>query len=295
MKESQRNLKQRKFKIALPLLTIFHASVLVLITLFSFNMTSHADTDTKTALPIDSRIPGGIAVIPLEGNTENVSFKGKKVWKLNDNNDKSWAVIGIPLNQKVGQVKYQVNNEDCTFTIKDKAYREQHLTVKRKHSNPPADQIKRIQKESRLSKTAFTTFSDINKNKPYQPFLLPAKGPISSPFGLKRFFNEQARRPHSGIDIAAPKGSNIIAPADGKVILTGEFFFNGNSIFIDHGQGLITMYCHMDQLDIAMGDTVKAGDIIGKVGSTGRVTGPHLHWTVSLNNSRIEPLLFTEN
>lgn len=295
MKEKQRNLKQRKFKIVLPLLTIFHASVLVLITLFSFNMTSHADTDTKTALPIDSRIPGGIAVIPLKDKTDNVSFKGKKVWKVNDRNDQTWAVIGIPLSQKVGQVEYKINGKDFSFSIKDKAYREQHLTVKRKHSNPPADQIKRIQKESRLSKTAFTTFSNINKNKPYEPFLLPAKGPISSPFGLKRFFNEQARRPHSGIDIAAPRGSNIIAPADGEVILTGEFFFNGNSIFIDHGQGLITMYCHMDQLDIAMGDTVKAGDVIGKVGSTGRVTGPHLHWTVSLNNSRIEPLLFTEN
>lgn len=295
MKKSQRNLKPIKLKIALPLLTIFHASVLVLFSLLSFSMISHADTASETLLPIDSRIPGGIAVIPLKDTTDNVSFKGKKVWKVNDQNDQAWAVIGIPLSQKVGQVEYQINGKDFSFSIKDKAYREQHLTVKRKHSNPPADQIKRIQKESRLSKTAFTTFSDINKNKPYQSFLLPAKGPISSPFGLKRFFNEQARRPHSGIDIAAPRGSNIIAPADGKIILTGDFFFNGNSIFIDHGQGLITMYCHMDQLDIAIGDTVKAGDIIGKVGSTGRATGPHLHWTVSLNNSRIEPLLFTEN
>ncbi len=295
MKEKQRNLKSIKLEMALPLLTIFHASILVLFTLFSFSMISHADTENETLLPIDSRIPGGIAVIPLKDKTDNVSFKGKKVWKVNDRNDQTWAVIGIPLSQKVGQVEYKINGKDFSFSIKDKAYREQHLTVKRKHSNPPADQIKRIQKESRLSKTAFTTFSNINKNKPYEPFLLPAKGPISSPFGLKRFFNEQARRPHSGIDIAAPRGSNIIAPADGEVILTGEFFFNGNSIFIDHGQGLITMYCHMDQLDIAMGDTVKAGDVIGKVGSTGRVTGPHLHWTVSLNNSRIEPLLFTEN
>ena len=295
MKENQRNLKSIKLEMALPLLTIFHASILVLFTLFSFSMISHADTENETLLPIDSRIPGGIAVIPLKDKTDNVSFKGKKVWKVNDRNDQTWAVIGIPLSQKVGQVEYKINGKDFSFSIKDKVYREQHLTVKRKHSNPPADQIKRIQKESRLSKTAFTTFSNINKNKPYEPFLLPAKGPISSPFGLKRFFNEQARRPHSGIDIAAPRGSNIIAPADGEVILTGEFFFNGNSIFIDHGQGLITMYCHMDQLDIAMGDTVKAGDVIGKVGSTGRVTGPHLHWTVSLNNSRIEPLLFTEN
>jgi murein DD-endopeptidase MepM/ murein hydrolase activator NlpD len=94
------------------------------------------------------------------------------------------------------------------------------------------------------------------------------------------------------LDIAAARGADIIAPAAGEIILTGDFFFNGNSIFIDHGQGLITMYCHMDKLERKQGDKVKAGEIIGKVGSTGRATGPHLHWTVSLNNSRVEPLLF---
>lgn len=284
---------QRKTKVLIPILYVLQVSTLVFLSLFTFSAISYADTGT--ALPKDSRVPGGVAIIPLESKHKNVVFNGKNVWQLNDHKDKKWAVIGIPLKQKTGSVKYQIDGKEFTFTIKDKAYKEQHLTVKRKHSNPPADQIKRIQKESRLSKTAFTTFSDINKEKPYKSFLLPAKGPISSPFGLKRFFNKQARRPHSGIDIAAPKGSNIIAPADGKVILTGEFFFNGNSIFIDHGQGLITLYCHMDQLDIAVGDTVKAGDIIGKVGSTGRVTGPHLHWTVSLNNTRVEPLLFLNN
>ena len=267
-------------------------SVLILLFAVSFSTINHASD--QPLLPKDSRVPGGIAVIALdiEDQAPEVTFNGKKVWQLTDSNNEPWAVIGIPLKQKPGKVNYQVNGKQHTFTIKDKVYKEQHLTVKRKHSNPPEDQIKRIQQESRLSKKAFTTFSNINKDKGYQNFLLPTQGPISSPFGLKRFFNEQARRPHSGIDIAAPRGSNIIAPADGEIVLTGNFFFNGNSIFIDHGQGLITMYCHMDQLDSKEGDKVKAGDIIGKVGSTGRATGPHLHWTVSLNNSRIEPLLF---
>jgi murein DD-endopeptidase MepM/ murein hydrolase activator NlpD len=271
----------------------------ILFLLFSFSTTNYADelhqvTLPQASLPQDRRIPGGIAVIPLDKTekTQKVTFNGKKAWQLIDKNNQHWAIIGIPLKQKVGAVTYKVNDKDFSFMIKDKAYKEQHLTVKRKHSNPPVDQIKRIQKESRLSKIAFSTFSNINKGQTYSSFLLPTEGPISSPFGLKRFFNEQARRPHSGIDIAAPRGSDIIAPADGEVILTGDFFFNGNSIFIDHGQGLITLYCHMDQLESKIGDKVKAGDIIGKVGSTGRATGPHLHWTVSLNNSRIEPLLF---
>lgn len=245
----------------------------------------------ETVLPQDSRVPGGLAVIELSTSQHSVSFQGKPVWQIKKD-DKQWAVIGIPLKQKPGQVKYKIANEEHFFTVQDKAYKEQHLTVKRKHSNPPADQIKRIQNESRLSREAFSTYSDINKEAIFSGFLMPSQGPISSPFGLKRFFNEQARRPHSGIDIAAPRGADILAPADGKVILTGNFFFNGNSIFIDHGQGLITMYCHMDELESKQGQIVKAGELIGKIGSTGRATGPHLHWTVSLNNSRVEPLLF---
>lgn len=244
-------------------------------------------------LPQDSRVPGGLAVIELSPKQaqQEVRFQDKPVWKIQDHNQ-HWAVIGIPLKLKTGQASYQIGGKDYFFSVQDKSYKEQHLTVKRKHSNPPQDQIKRIQKESRLSHQAFTTFSKINAGAAFSGFLLPSQGPISSPFGLKRFFNKQARRPHSGIDIAAPRGADILAPADGKVILTGNFFFNGNSIFIDHGQGLITMYCHMDELESKQGQWVKRGDLIGKIGSTGRATGPHLHWTVSLNNSRVEPLLF---
>jgi murein DD-endopeptidase MepM/ murein hydrolase activator NlpD len=246
-------------------------------------------------LPQDSRVPGGIAVIPLSmtSNNSQIKFNDKPVWQI-VGKEQSWAILAIPLKQKPGKVNYLVGDQVHSFEVKNKAYKEQHLTVKRKHSNPPADQIKRIQKESRLSREAFERFSDINKNMPYQNLLLPTTGPISSPFGLKRFFNEQARRPHSGIDIAAPRGTDIIAPMDGEIVLTGNFFFNGNSIFIDHGQGLVTMYCHMDKLESQQGQSVKAGDVIGKVGSTGRATGPHLHWTVSLNNTRIEPLLFID-
>ena len=271
-----------------------NAVVSIFFSLLLLSVTSAAKDTSTFMLPQDSRVPGGLAVIALAPSNakRDITFNGQKVWQLSDNANNHWAIIGIPLSQKVGKVNYKIDGKDYVFTITDKDYEEQHLTVKRKHSNPPADQIKRIQKESRLSKKAFTTFSNTHYSNHYHDFLKPAQGPTSSPFGLKRFFNEQARRPHSGIDIAAPRGADIIAPAAGEIILTGHFFFNGNSLFIDHGQGLITMYCHMDKLERKQGDKVKAGEIIGKVGSTGRATGPHLHWTVSLNNSRVEPLLF---
>ena len=122
--------------------------------------------------------------------------------------------------------------------------------------------------------------------------LQPVEGRYSSPFGLRRFFNEQARKPHSGLDIVANEGTPVRAAADGVVINTGNYFFNGNTVFIDHGQGLITMYCHLNRIDVSDGQQVKRGDLIGGVGSTGRVTGAHLHWSVLLNGTLVNPELF---
>lgn len=245
---------------------------------------SHAE------LPQENRVPGGIAILDLGTFKEkpSVSFNNSPVW-VHQSSENFKAIIGIPLNQKPGQARIQVNGQSVAFEIKDKKYQEQRLTVARKHSNPSEQQLKRIRKESAKSAQAFKQFSQV---KTRGDFIWPAQGPISSPFGLKRFFNDQPRRPHSGLDIAAPAGDSIVSPASGTVVLTGDFFFNGNAVFIDHGQGLVTMYCHMQSIDVKDGQAVKQGELIGRIGSTGRVTGPHLHWTVSLNNSRVDPMLF---
>lgn len=258
--------------------------------LFSMNLTAE-EASAPSVFPEEARVPGGTAVINLGYFDElpDVSFNGNPVWLYRTAEGNVWAAMGIPLSQTTGEAEYLVNDKAFSFQVRDKKYREQHLTVSRKHSNPDTSQLKRITRESKRSKEAFRQFS---AHPTSGRFIWPVSGPISSPFGLKRFFNEQPRRPHSGIDIAAARGTPIVAPAAGKVILTGNLFFNGNTVFIDHGNGLVTMYCHMDSIDVKQGNLLSQGEVFGTIGSTGRATGPHLHWTVSLNTSPVDPMLF---
>ncbi|GJM05527.1 MAG: peptidase M23 [marine bacterium B5-7] len=246
-------------------------------------------------LPNESTVPGGIAIISIHTlEKPEAYFHGQRVMVLGSSDN--WkAIVGIPLTKTAGTQSLTVKNggiaSNYKFEIHNKEYETQYLTIKNKRKvNPNKQDMSRIVTETEIISKAKSYWRD-NENISLQ-FIKPTKGPYSSPFGLKRFFNKQARKPHSGLDIAAPKGTPIVAPADGVVLNTGDYFFNGNTVFIDHGQGLITMYCHMNHIDIKEGARVKTGDIIGKVGLTGRVTGAHLHWSVILNNTTVDPLLF---
>ena len=247
-------------------------------------------------LPKANSVPGGIAVVNLKTEIKplQVSFQNKNVLVVNNKNN-WYAVVGLPLATKPGMhfllVKQVGNNSKISFQVRDKRYATQHLTIKNKRKvNPTQEDLQRIAKERVIIRSALRTFTpadDVQLN-----FVIPVDGRFSSPFGLRRFFNGQARKPHSGLDIAAPSGTPIKSPANGKVIATGDYFFNGNTIFLDHGQGLITMFCHLSKILVKQGTFVDRGQIIGEVGMTGRVTGPHLHWSVSLNDARVEPRLF---
>lgn len=253
---------------------------------------------SATTLPNHTPVPGGLAVILLQEHDPRVAsvrFNDKPVFTI-ESQQQWYALLGLPLSIKPGQKKLDVttitgNKLSIPFHIDNKKYKEQHITITDKRKvNPNKLDMKRITKEKKRITAAFRHWSHSHHNN--LSFTIPVKGRQSSPFGLQRFFNGQARRPHSGLDIAAPQGTHIFAPAAGNVILTGDFFFNGQSVFIDHGQGLITMYCHLSVISVKEGDEIKQGDKMGEVGKTGRTTGPHLHWSVSLNNARIDPVLF---
>ena len=254
-------------------------------------------SDVLAKLPEQSAVPGGVMILSV-GNSQqtkpDVYFEDKPVMVVKA--DGLWqAVVGIPLSAKAGTLRIVVKRgeEKSTqlFSIKDKQYPTQYITVKDERKvNPNPLDMKRINQESSRIKEALTAWTETN-NEPVN-FVWPIKGRVSGLFGRRRVFNGEPRNPHSGMDIAAKTGTPIHAPAAGVVRGTGNYFFNGNTVFIDHGQGLITMFCHLSRIDVKDGQTVKQGDIIGAVGATGRVTGPHLHLGVSLNNERVEPRLF---
>lgn len=238
-------------------------------------------------------IPGGIVSITLDqsgATAPTVLFQNKSAMTIQNAQGEWIAVIGVPLDQS-SPIELAVNDKKISLSINDFPYEEQHIEIKEKRKvNPQKNDMTRISHEYNQMTPVYKSFNDGLANN-WNSMLKPVDGPYSSAFGLKRFFNGQARKPHSGIDIAAPEGAPIKAPADGTIALTGDFFFNGNSVFIDHGQGLISMMCHLSRIDVKEGDVIKQGDLIGAVGKTGRATGPHLHWTVSLNNARVNPKL----
>ncbi len=241
-------------------------------------------------------VPGGIAVIPLasaDGPAPQAYFGERRVM-VSAINGRWHAVVGIPLGTKPGSQTLQITTDKgqdrVAFTVRGKEYQAQYITLDNDRMvNPYERDMDRILSEKKIITGSFATWKE---GEVATGFILPVEGRMSSPFGLRRFFNKQPRNPHSGLDIAAPTGTQVRAPAAARVITTGDYFFNGNTIFLDHGQGLVTMYCHLDRIDVEPGQMVEQGEPIGTVGMTGRVTGPHLHWGVSLNDARVDPTLF---
>ena len=274
---------------------IRHCAKITLVLYMTVSASTASADATVTRLPPSLLVPGGVAVVPTAGNAVEAQYRGERVL-LARFEGQQYAVIGIPLSAKPGPQTFTISDdtgkrETLGFSIADKAYTEQRLTIKNQRQvNPNQEDMVRIQAESAEMKQAFQSWNE--ELTPTFSMLPPVDGIRSSSFGHKRFFNGEPRAPHSGMDIAADEGTPIVAPAAGRIVATGNYFFNGNTIILDHGHGLISLYCHMNTIDVEVGRHVIAGEQIGRVGQTGRVTGPHLHWSVNLNNTRIDPAIF---
>ncbi len=249
-----------------------------------------------TPLPREESVPGGVKLVHLGAGTDaipSVDVDGHRVMVIR--NDGEWlAVIGIPLSAPLAPRDVVIHDgagrREIEFNVMDKHYATQSLKVAPRQVNPSSADLERIKRERVIIDRAMSRWSNEQPESLRLP--QPVPGVRSSTFGMRRVFNGESRNPHSGMDIAAPAGTPVLAPVAGTVIDTGEFFFNGNTVFVDHGRGLISMYCHLSAIDVKRGQHVAAGTRLGAVGMTGRATGPHLHWGLSLNRAWVDPELF---
>ncbi len=256
-------------------------------------------------LPRHASVPGGIALIPLGAARERPEAHRAQVPLLVVGDPSAWtALVGIPLAAATGPGKIQVQMRgaplrEVDYEVQPRKYLEQRLRVAPGQVDlSPEDQARHAREREHQSKVmaTFSSPADASALTMAQP--VPGRRSSSfglrrsSSFGLRRTFNGQARAPHAGMDIAAPAGTPVEAPLAAKVIDTGDYFFNGGTVWLDHGGGLLTLYCHLSETSVRPGDVLRAGERLGAVGATGRATGPHLHWGVMLNRTMVDPALF---
>jgi murein DD-endopeptidase MepM/ murein hydrolase activator NlpD len=249
------------------------------------------------SIPRAAPVPGGVAWIALGASASppRARFGKDRVLVARDGDE--WvALVGIPLGAKAGaKLRLDVERADGAqsrfeIAVGPKQYAVQHLKVPRAQVDLSPEDLARYERERTHLAAVIATFSDAPPAT--LAMLQPVPGPRSASFGLRRYFNGQARSPHSGMDIAALTGTPVVAANGGRVIDAGDYFFPGRTVILDHGQGLLTLYSHLSEIDASVGGAVAAGAPIGKVGATGRVTGPHLHFSVYLNAVAVDPALF---
>lgn len=237
-------------------------------------------------------MPGGVARIPLDdaARPPRLTLDGQRVLVMREGG-KWLAVVGVPLSAKPGSsVRVEGDRRKLEIKVVRKKYLSQSLSVPKEQAELDPEQLAKYEQERKHLQQVLRTFSE----SPPASLAMrePVSGRRSGSFGLRRVINGMARSPHSGMDIAAPEGTPVAAPREGRVIDVGEYLFLGRILVLDHGQGLLSLYAHLSDVNVAPGEAVAAGAIIGKVGMTGRVTGPHLHFSVYLNTAAVDPALF---
>jgi murein DD-endopeptidase MepM/ murein hydrolase activator NlpD len=272
------------------------SSMLALIALSPLFLPQNAALASSSSLPQENAVPGGVKILRLDVTGTSLPYvetDGRRALVIQDGS--AWvAVIGIPLSAPLGMRQVIVHGTngrgEIEFLVSDKQYVSQSLKVAPRQVDLSAADLARFNEDKIRIGRALSHWTD----SPPESLRLsqPVPGVRSSSFGSRRIFNGQARNPHTGMDIAAPSGTPVRVPIAGTVVDTGDYFFDGNTVFVDHGRGLISMYCHLSSIDVKPGQRVEAGTRIGAVGMTGRATGPHLHWGLNLNGTWVDPALF---
>lgn len=239
--------------------------------------------------------PGGIAFIDLgeaAGTPPVAQYQGQRV--LISNHAGRWqAVVGISLDAAPGESSITLaDGSQSPFSIVAHTYREQHLAVAPGFVALSEDNLARVAREREIIDAALNHWRDASLDG--IGLRMPVDGPRDSSFGSRRFFNKEPRSPHSGMDIAATTGTPVLAPRAGIVTAIGDYYFNGNTVILDHGQGLLTMYCHLNEIGVTEGQQLDLGEPLGAVGATGRVTGAHLHFGTYLNGNAVDPALLLD-
>lgn len=264
-----------------------------------------ADTDFKADLSSSDVLDGSVVLVDVQvpkgllAEKDEVSgqFEDTKFWfyPAPEKGEGTFeAVIGVPHNHKPGpsEVKVMVKGMVHSLPIKitDAKYPSENLKVSKRHTNPKKKDLEQIRSDiAEVGKI----YSNITKQKYWKgPFILPVDSRVTSIYGTKRVFNGQMQSFHQGMDLKAPTGTPIHAAGGGVVVLAKSLFFTGNTVMIDHGYGVVTLYAHMSELKVKQGDHVDSGQLLGLSGMTGRANGPHLHWGVVINKVKVNPADF---
>jgi murein DD-endopeptidase MepM/ murein hydrolase activator NlpD len=250
------------------------------------------------AYPLEQLSPGGIAKLYFNERPDiYINNKKQEVFALKREND--WMVL-LPLSLYKGPEMLRVVSQTSKMiqvhliSLKPEQYEKQYLHVKNKEFViASAKTLERVERESALKKEKFSRHTRLYIQD--LRMIKPLDSKLRHDYGRRRFFNGVAKNPHAGIDLSGKKGDKIKAPLSGTVVVLGDLFYNGKMMLIDHGQGLITAYSHLSKIYLEDESWVRQGEYIGEVGQSGRVTGPHLHWSVYLNGEPVNPDLFLAN
>lgn len=272
----------------------------ILISAFCASLTqTPAAAALRIGAPATVVQPGSVFLLTITG-TERVPFVRARAFHRDlapfRNPRGAWQVlVGVDLDVTPGTYAVEADGgidgpvATRLLTVAPRRFLTRTLHVNPDLVNPPASAMERIAQEAnRLRRLWDAPATDRAWTG---PFLRPVPDTANSSFGTRSIYNGEPRAPHGGTDFASPAGRPIKAPNAGRVALAGSLYFTGGTVVIDHGGGVLSMFAHLSTVAIAEGDEVKAGDLIGAVGATGRVTGPHLHWAVRVNGARVDPLL----